>query len=106
MRPRIKVQKVYRSTGQAIRDGWPDAIGGTNLEIADYNLLAHFARQLLKADPNRDRAEVRDVAINAFKKNCAVRGGKWVVLVTYKLAHGIEFPNPLAAQPVESFQGA
>ena len=98
--PRKKTKQHYRTVQQAIRDGWPDTLQGIDLTVSNYNLLGDLAAELFRANPGRDAAEVRKVAINAFvKRLCVPRKGKWVVSTTYTLASGLQFPNPRAPQP-------
>lgn len=97
--PRKIIKKRYRSVQAAIRDGWPDTLQKVDLSVRDYNLLGELAAQLFRVNPARDAEEIRAVSLNAFKNMCSVRKGKWVINTTYTLASGLQFQNPLAAQP-------
>jgi len=99
-KPEVVPKQVYRTTAEAIEDGWPEEIKGTALRLADYNLLAHLGRGMIRANPARDGQEVVRFSVSAFQRMCEVAGGSWHVMQDYTLGTGLSFPNRLAAQPM------
>ena len=95
----IKIKRVYRSVQQGQKDGWPDDVDGIDLTVSNYNMLAHIAANMIRVNPTRDRKEVLTATIGSFRKVNVVQDGRWVPRITYTLASGIEFQNPLADQP-------
>ena len=98
--PRKTPRRWYRTVQQAIRDGWPDKLGGVDLTLGNYNFLGDLKALLVKAGPGRDPDEVRKVALASFRSQSEVKRGRWVVKPTYTLSSGITFANPRAPQPV------
>ena len=98
-KPVKRAPRRFNSETEAILAGWPDALDGTPLSVPNYNLLAVFATAMLRADPLRDQREVRTASISAFRAQCLVVDGSWIVNPSYTLrGSGLVIQNKYAPQ--------